>query len=119
MTRKAVIPFVALSVGIASTALTGCGTSSASAKTQSAPPAVVVTVKNIAFSPASVTVKVGQKVTWKFDDGGVPHDVVGDGGLKSALLTSGSYTHTFAKTGTYHYSCTVHASMMHGTVTVR
>lgn len=119
MTRRAVIPLVVLSIGLASPAVAGCGSSSASAKAQNSLPTVVVTVKNIAFSPSSITVKVGQKVTWKFEDGGVPHDVVGDGGLKSDLLSSGSYAHTFTKAGIYRYSCTVHASMMHGTVTVR
>jgi plastocyanin len=107
-------------LALAASALSGCSSSgAASGSSAGSLPTVYIEVKNIAFTPSAVTVKVGQTVTWKFDDGGVPHDVVGDGGLKSALMSSGTYSHVFAKAGTYSYVCTVHSSMMHGTVTVR
>ncbi|MEU6259553.1 plastocyanin/azurin family copper-binding protein [Streptomyces sp. NPDC047043] len=118
--KKFLRPAAVLTLLLAAPVLAGCGTSSAAGKSEaSAPPPVVVNVRNMSFTPSSVTVRRGQKVVWKFDDGGVPHDVVGDGGLKSELKTSGSYTHTFTAAGTFHYTCSVHSAMMTGTVTVR
>ena len=52
----------------------GCGQQQASS-----PPAStsspVVSVKNLAYTPASVTVPVGGKVVWRFEDGAIPHTV--------------------------------------------
>lgn len=54
--------------------LSACGSAGGSAE-----PAVVVEVKNMAYNPESVTIEKGQTVEWRFDDGGLPHDVVGEG----------------------------------------
>jgi plastocyanin len=87
-----------------------------------APPAahadpLAVTIRDFAFSPATLTVKVGQTVTWTNQDE-EPHTVVGDA-LKSPVLgnAGSTYKHTFAATGTYTYVCSIHP-YMHGTVTV-
>lgn len=76
----------------------------------------------MAYSPASITVSVGDTVTWKFDDRGVPHQVLGVGDAKSVLAsplqTTGSFTHTFTAPGTYDYTCSLHPDMT-GTVIVR
>lgn len=75
----------------------------------------------MAFSPSSISVKVGDTVTWTFDDQGIAHNVVGtgdaDGVLRSPLSKSGTYTHTFTEPGTYHYTCSLHPDMR-GTVIV-
>ncbi len=72
--------------------------------------------------PASITVNVGETVTWVFDDNGMAHDVNGLGGdakgkLRSPLKKSGTYTYTFTEPGTYDYTCTPHPEMR-GTVVV-
>lgn len=79
-----------------------------------------VTIKDLAFSPANITVKVGTKVTWTNQDS-VQHDVVSDSGSdspSSELLSKGeSYSFTFTKAGTFSYHCTPHP-FMKGTITV-
>jgi amicyanin len=80
-----------------------------------------VTIQSFAFSPASITVKVGDSVTWTNQDS-VAHTVTADdgvtGGPNSQLIEKGkTYSFTFAKAGTYTYHCSVHPSMK-GTVTV-
>ncbi|ALJ21594.1 cupredoxin domain-containing protein [Microbacterium sp. No. 7] len=84
-------------------------------------PAVTVMVTDMSYQPADITVKPGDTVEWVFDDGGMPHDVAGDGPLEgvlqSELLTEGSYTYTFDEAGEFGYHCTPHP-MMVGTVTV-
>jgi plastocyanin len=80
-----------------------------------------VSVKNLAFTPAAVTVAVGGRVVWRFEDGDVPHTVTADAnsfGSAPNGLTSGSFEHGFGRAGTYDYHCDFHPTMK-GTVTVR
>lgn len=82
----------------------------------------MVTMKNFAFNPATLTVKPGTVVTWVNQDS-APHTVVSDAGDPAAfssgqLSTGGTYTVTFTTTGTYGYHCTIHPSMT-GTVIVQ
>ncbi|HVE46535.1 MAG TPA: plastocyanin/azurin family copper-binding protein [Acidimicrobiales bacterium] len=77
-----------------------------------------VVLRDIAFKPRTLSVKAGDTVTWKFDDKGIPHDVVAnDQSFKSDRKDSGTFEHTFATAGTFEYSCTVHPGM-NGTVKV-
>ncbi|MET4047826.1 MULTISPECIES: cupredoxin family copper-binding protein [unclassified Rhodococcus (in: high G+C Gram-positive bacteria)] len=97
--------------------LIGC--SSPEPEQAQAPVANQVTVKNRTYTPASITVDVGDTVTWVFDDGGMTHDVVADDkSFRSPLMTSNTFTHTFTEPGTYTYHCTPHPDMM-GTVLVQ
>jgi plastocyanin len=79
-----------------------------------------VTIKNFAFRPASITVKVGSTVIWTNGDRS-PHNVISQqsgGPLRSAIMKKGgTYKYTFRKTGRYAYLCTIHPSMT-GTVVV-
>ncbi|MCJ0906414.1 plastocyanin/azurin family copper-binding protein [Rhodococcus sp. ARC_M6] len=113
--KKLVPAFLA---ACAALSLTACSSES----TASTEPAVVIEVKNMAYTPASVTIQKGQTVEWKFNDGGLPHDVVGNGALegklKSELLTEGTFSYTFDDAGTFTYHCTPHP-MMVGTVIVQ
>ncbi|MFF2144484.1 cupredoxin family copper-binding protein [Kitasatospora sp. NPDC058190] len=82
----------------------------------SAPAAAnAVTIKNFAFSPPTLTVKAGTKVTWTNTDPDA-HTVTskqGSGGpLQSAALASNdTYSYTFTQPGTYPYYCTIHPYM--------
>lgn len=72
--------------------------------------AMVIKAQHLQFTPAVVTVKVGQPVVWVFDDQDVPHDVrsIPTGPLRSGVETSGTYEYTFTAPGTYNYECTIH-----------
>ena len=90
-------------------------------KTPEAPAqtSVNVSIKNFAFNPSSLSVKVGTKVTWTNSDT-VPHTVTSDSGslLKSSTLSPGqSFSFTFTSPGSDSYHCAIH-SMMKGTITV-
>jgi plastocyanin len=78
-----------------------------------------VTIRDFAFAPASVTVDVGDTVTWA-NDGPTPHTATADdGSFDTGLLNAGeSGSHTFEQAGTFRYFCQPHPNMR-GTVTVR
>lgn len=82
---------------------------------------VTVTVKDMVFDPASVTIKPGDTVKWVWD-AALPHDVVSDEGspaeYNSELMTEGEYSYTYEEAGTYGYHCTPHP-MMTGEVIVQ
>lgn len=77
-----------------------------------------VDIANFAFSPATLTVKVGTTVTWTNQDSAA-HTVTSDTGLfDSGNMPQGkSFSYTFTTAGTYAYHCTYHA-MMKGSIVV-
>ena len=78
-----------------------------------------VIMKDIKFNPTSLKAKAGQTVTWTNDDS-VGHDVTADGfnsGGAGNIEPGKTFTHKFAKAGTYKYVCSVHPGM-EGTVKV-
>ena len=80
---------------------------------------VRVTMKNIAFSPQSVRVKVGQKVDWTNDDG-VAHNVTATSGASfrsSDFGQGGTFSYSPTRAGTIDYVCTLHPGM-DGTIVV-
>jgi len=94
--------------------------SSSSSATQ-ATATTSVTIQDFAFSPKTITVKVGDTVTWTNQDS-VQHDVTADDpsdfAPSGSLLSKGqSYSFKFNKAGTYSYHCTPHPYMK-GTVIV-
>jgi plastocyanin len=74
-----------------------------------------VNVLDNRFDPTTVTVSVGDTVTWDFK-GAVAHNVTGPG-FKSANMKSGTFAHQFNSAGNYDYVCTIHQGMK-GTVKV-
>jgi plastocyanin len=86
-----------------------------------APAGKTVTLKNIAFNPAKVTIKKGATITWVWKDGPTPHTVTSTGKTKfksTPAKSSGKYSVKFTKAGTYKYVCTIHPGMA-GTVVVK
>jgi plastocyanin len=77
-----------------------------------------VTMGDLFFSPSSVTVAVGDTVTWR-NTGQAPHNATADdGSFKTPTLNNGqSASHTFSQAGTFSYTCTIHPQMK-GTVRV-
>ena len=75
-----------------------------------------VRMLDFSFSPATITVNVGESVTW-VNAGEEPHNAVGDD-FSTALLQAGkSGSKSFSSAGTFSYICTVHPQMK-GTVKV-
>ena len=70
-----------------------------------------VAAKDNQFTPPAIQVTAGTTVTWSFDDRFVPHDVTGDGWTSGDPKSSGTFTHTFDRPGTYDYRCTLHDGM--------
>jgi len=108
-------------VTVAAWSLAGCGPSGSQPTTPSVAPSsggATVVIKDFAFTPATVTIKAGETVTWRNEDG-VPHDATGDGFTSGSISQGQSYTRKFDKRGTYTYVCSVHPSMAAATVVVR
>jgi plastocyanin len=80
--------------------------------------AASVTVAGMAFGPASVTVGIGESVTWTFQDA-VAHTSTSDQGFWNSGTRSGgaTYSRAFTSAGTFAYHCTIHP-MMRGKVAV-
>ena len=132
MKRSSLLPLL-LAVG--ALALAGCGgddsgstsgggTSGAEATATgpktTADGGVEIAMKGIAYVPQTVSVNVGQRVTWVNEDD-VLHDVASTSGdeFKSKLFPKGeSFSYTPTRAGTISYVCTIHPGM-EGTLDVR
>ena len=120
--------------------ITGCGGAGGGGKSSSG---TATTISNIsgassacttAYFPDSVTILVGETVTWKNNDT-MAHTVIstsdsgpactaGGGSTTGSPLNSGNiapngtFSHTFDTAGTYDYVCTISGHQMRGTVIV-
>jgi plastocyanin len=80
--------------------------------------AASVVIEALQFTPRSLSVRVGQPVTWRNKDP-FPHTVTAAGFFDSKTIPpGGSWTFTPRKAGDYAYQCTLHPTMM-GKLTVR
>lgn len=81
--------------------------------------ASTVDIKNFMFTPMSLTVPVGGKVTWKFEDAANHTVVADDRSFSSPSMSNGqTFSHTFSKAGTYKYTCSIHPYMT-GSIVVK
>ena len=71
-----------------------------------------VTVANMSFGPSRVTVRVGETVTWTFQDS-MAHTATSDNGFFNTGLASGGATRSvrFRSAGTFPYHCMPHPHM--------
>jgi plastocyanin len=77
-----------------------------------------VSMVNFAFSPSSVTVNVGDTVTWSNKDDAPHNATADDGSFSTPDINKGqSASHRFTQAGTFSYICTIHPTMQ-GTVRV-
>src|SRR4051794_11432617 len=106
-------------LAVAALAVAGCGSSKSSSPSSGGTPApsgggagATVKMQNIQFSPKSVTVKVGQTVTWTNEDS-VDHNVTESGGAFQSknFGKGGTFSFTPQKAGTFNYTCTIHSGM--------
>lgn len=78
-----------------------------------------VQISNFSFSPATLTVKVGDIVTWINQDSMGHSATADDKSFDTGVLDQGkSGTSAFSKAGIYSYHCSVHPSMR-GTIIVQ
>jgi amicyanin len=73
-----------------------------------------ITIAQYAYQSPSMTVRIGDVVTWTNQDE-APHDVVTPAGpvaFRSPMLATGqSWSFTFIEPGTYSYYCSIHPDM--------
>ena len=85
-----------------------------------------VSMKNIQFQPADISVSAGDTITFMNDEA-VPHDVkkaAGPGrdfesGPEGGMQEGDAFELTLDEAGKYEYVCRVHAPGMAGTITVK
>ena len=89
-------------------------TTSAADKKAASPGNHQIVIDNFAFSPRTLTVSVGARVTWINRDD-VPHTATAKGKPRAfqsgTLDTDGQYSFVFKQPGTYDYFCAVHPHM--------
>jgi plastocyanin len=64
----------------------------------------------------TISVKKGTTVKWSWTGG--PHNVVGSGFTSGSPKSSGSYSRTFSKAGSYSVYCAPHQAVMNVTIKV-
>jgi plastocyanin len=72
-----------------------------------------VTIKDLKFAPAKLTIKTGETVVWTNKDDNDHNVTADDGSFKTDdnLRPGDSFKHTFDKKGKFPYSCTLHPRM--------
>ena len=77
----------------------------------------IVLISNVRFDPQEVSIPVGGTVEWRFDDGGLLHEVHADGVFDSGVNGDSTFRFTFDTPGDVEYHCSIHPYMS-GTVHV-
>jgi plastocyanin len=110
---------------LAVAALAACSSysTSPSSSTPTGGGGTTVSIRDFAFSPSTISVKVGTTVTWT-NNGPSSHTTTSDGGVwdSGTLGAGGTFQHTFMNAGSFGYHCTIHPPSLYpgftGTVTV-
>jgi plastocyanin len=126
MSRLQKLTLLLLSAATGLLAVALAGSPAAGDSTGKAAKTKTVAVRDNFFSPSSITVRRGGRVTWVWhgqNDHTVTFTKVPSGASKKSARrarASGSFTRSFGKRGTYRYVCTIHSVLgMRGVVHVR
>src|SRR6516162_8568612 len=76
---------------------------------------------SLTYAPKTITVNVGDTVTWIHDSTSTPHTVTADNGsfdsspgcpasIPACLGAGSTYQHTFTQAGTFAYHCKIHGA---------
>ncbi|MDB5303351.1 MAG: hypothetical protein JWM97_900 [Phycisphaerales bacterium] len=77
-----------------------------------------VSIANLAYSPATLKIHVGDTVVWTNNDDRDHTVIATDGSFKSPNIKAGkTYEFTFSKAGKFTYGCSYHPRMK-GTINV-
>ncbi|WP_308165379.1 biphenyl 2,3-dioxygenase [Nocardia noduli] len=71
----------------------------------------VVRISEVSFAPREVRIPVGGTVEWRFEDGGLLHEVHADGVFDSGVLGERTFRFTFDTPGDVEYRCSIHPYM--------
>jgi len=113
----ALLAVIALALGACSATATGTISGSAQAPTPASSAAAAadpngVKIADFAFTPGTLTVKVGSTVTWTNSDSAAHTVTADDGSFDSkSIAPGGAFSHLMDKAGTYAYHCAIHSSM--------
>ena len=89
-----------------------CKKSNSYGSGSNAPAAATVSIKNMAFSPGSLSVMTGATVTWTNSDTTIHTVTADDGSFNSGNIAIGAtYTRVFSTAGIISYHCTIHPEM--------
>lgn len=119
MNKSVIILVILLIAGCTQTASSSENTTLESV--QSGPASYNISIQNFAFSPQTITLRIGDTVTWTNLDSAA-HIVASTvpnlpGFLSPSLANRATYSFTFIISGTYTYKCQIHPSMT-GTIIV-
>jgi plastocyanin len=96
--------------GLAGVVLAAFAVLTSAFSTASAAETHQIQIARYAYAPATMTVRVGDVVTWTNQDE-ASHDVAG-GTFRSPMLAQGqSWSFTFTRSGKFDYICSVHPDM--------
>jgi len=73
-----------------------------------------VILKDIVFTPTSLTIRAGSSVTFQFMEPDTDHNVISRGSKRFKSISAratGSVKRTFRHGGVYRYECTLHPGM--------
>jgi plastocyanin len=118
-TIAAALAFGACSSG-SSAAPSSAASSAPSVAAASAPAAggAAVTVKGFAFTPPTISAKVGETITWTNQDAASHTVTLDDKSVDSGnIATNATYSHAFTAAGSFPYHCQIHPQMK-GTITI-
>jgi plastocyanin len=100
-------------------------------KTDSTITTAAVIMSDDQFAPSSIEILAGDTVKWSYSSGSSAHTSTCDGTGGTTLPSNGttwdsgvmlpgdSYKKSIAVAGTYTYICTIHGTMMSGTIIVK
>jgi len=111
----AVVTIAAGAFAVGRGAASDSGSSTATASGTSAPqgPVTAVAIKDFAFAPETVTVKVGSAITWTNGDDTAHSVKSADGSFVSQDLQQGqTFSMPFTAPGTHPYVCGIHNFMI-------
>jgi plastocyanin len=111
LTRRRSRAFIGGGVALATALLVGSGVAEAATR--------AVAISRFAFAPASITINVGDRVTWTNSDAVTHTATATSGAFDTGNIEQGqSASVRFTQPGTYRYICTPHPTMT-GTIRVR
>lgn len=108
-----VLAALALVLALAACGGSGDGSAAASDTGEASAEPAAVTIDELAYAPAELSVPAGTEVTWSNDDE-APHTITfDDDAVESSgeLKTGDTYSVTFDEPGTYPYICAIHPDM--------
>jgi len=101
-----------ISITIAALMLIALGAPIMGAAKPAKPVTHTVNIKGMKFTPASVTIKAGDSVSWDNGDQRDHTVVAADGSFTSGNIGAGNtFSFTFTKPGKYEYACSLHPRM--------